>query len=159
MASHAPSRLPLGIPRCGAGRLSRRYAPGKSCRRIAKGRRAMATYRLSRKQKLYMKRLQSQIKAYRHNRSGSGKQRRRKQHASDPCENTVMAPHIQISRRLGKHYVKPRALYISCLYRISHLDNSLAKSYFLYSEEPKRWIHENALGRIIWKQGDRINCR
>ena len=97
----------------------------------------MAQHRLSRKQKLYMKRLQSQIQAYRHNQSGSGKQRRRKQHASNPCENTIMARHIQISRRLGKHYVKPRDLYISCLYRISPLDNFLVKSYFFYSEEPQ----------------------
>ena len=48
-----------------------------------------------------------------------------------------MARHIQISRRLGKHYVKPRDLYISCLYRISPLDNFLVKSYFFYSEEPQ----------------------
>ena len=137
MASHAPSRLPLGIPRCGAGRLSRRYALGRRHQRIVKGKREMAQHRLSRKQKLYMKRLQSQIQAYRHNQSGSGKQRRRKQHASNPCENTIMARHIQISRRLGKHYVKPRDLYISCLYRISPLDNFLVKSYFFYSEEPQ----------------------
>jgi hypothetical protein len=48
-----------------------------------------------------------------------------------------MTGHIQLSRRLGKHEVKPQGLSIASLYRMSPLDNSLAKTYFFYSEETK----------------------
>jgi hypothetical protein len=146
-ASPGPSRLPRRRLRHDGGSSSKGSGRGSIHQRFSKGRRAMATQRLSRKSRLHVTRSKRPPQRL-PPRNGCARQRPgRKRHGSQERKDREALHRTNFSVSLSHPPLQ-----------CHHLTIVLSRSIF-YSEGSRGCSCRNSLGRTLWKTGDRINCR